>query len=75
MWSADWQDEFPEPDENGARYGAAAFEGDGSYEAAEAWARAQPVPERFVAYPVMGVPGCPPRERIGYQPLPAQAEG
>jgi hypothetical protein len=69
-WSANWQDGYPEPDANGATYGHAEFEGDGSYEAVEAWARAQPVAERYVAYPVRSLPGTPPESRIGYQPLP-----
>jgi hypothetical protein len=69
-WSANWQDDFPAPDLNGARYGVVSFDGDGGYEAAEAWARAQPAAECFVAYPASALPRTPPELRLAYQPLP-----
>ena len=74
-WSANWQDDFPEPDANGARYGSADFAGDGGYEAAEAWARAQPALHRFVAYPACALPGTPAELRLAYQPLPPEDDG
>ncbi len=65
--SALWQDEYPEPDESGARVGHASFEGD--YEAVVAWARATPAEAVYVAWPALPVPGTPAEARIGYQPL------
>ena len=72
VWEANWADDYPEPDENGATYGIVYFEGDGTYEAAEAWARAQPAVGWYVAYPMCALPGTSPESLIGYQPLPPE---
>ncbi|MBR7836243.1 hypothetical protein KDL01_23395 [Actinospica durhamensis] len=69
-WSANWADDYPEPDSAGARHGIVYFEGEGTYDEVETWARAQPAQAWYVAYPACAVPGCPPDKMIGYQPLP-----
>ncbi|WP_034271869.1 hypothetical protein [Actinospica robiniae] len=69
-WWATWADDYPQPDEAGAAYGHICFEGDGTYDVVEAWARAQAAAERLVAYPACPLPGTPPELWPGQVPLP-----
>lgn len=69
-WWATWSEDYPQPDEAGATYGHLHFEGDGTYDAVEAWARAQPAAEILVAYPACALPGTPPELWAGQVPLP-----